>query len=33
VEIPHPMIVLEKEGGMVHFLKKNGFKALETLFG
>jgi len=33
VGIPHAMLMLEKEGGMTRFLRKNGFKALETLFG
>jgi len=32
VELPRAMLTLEKEGGMVRFLRKNGFEALDGLF-
>ncbi len=33
ITIPHAMLALEREGGVVGFVKKNGFDALAGLFG
>ncbi|MDO8339141.1 MAG: 3-isopropylmalate dehydratase [Candidatus Burarchaeum sp.] len=33
IAIPHAMLALEREGGVVGFVKKNGFDALAGLFG